>query len=413
MARLLTRLPDAVIADDGVGAAPGSASTPDAPAASRPARGRAHSTGSRATHPVAWWGWALAAGAAVSLSTNPLLVVLVLAGLGLVVAARRTDDPWARTAGTYITIGVSILVIRMVFQVVLGGSSTGTVLFTLPQLTLPAWAAGVRLGGPVSAEGLAATGYDALRLAAMLACFGAANTLANPRRVLKSVPAALHDVSVAVVIALSVFPQLIVSVGRVRRARRLRGGRTRGWRAITGILIPVLQDAVEASMSLARAMESRGFGRTRDNRRVRPGTAVELAVSMAALTIGAYLVLADPQWASAPRLSGQLLGILILAAGTVGAVVGLRSSGRRLRVTRYRPDRWNWRSAAVVVCGLGAAAASIALGRLAPAALNPPTSPLTWPALDPLMVLIAALVAAPLLLTQPPRRATAPAGETV
>lgn len=411
MARLLTRLPGAVIADDGASA--GSTSTPDTPTAPRAARpvraraARARSTGSRTTHPVAWWGWALAVGAAVSLSTNPLLVVLVLAGLVLVVAARRTDDPWARTAGTYITIGVSILVIRMVFQIVLGGSSTGTVLFTLPQLTLPGWAAGVRLGGPVSAEGLAATGYDALRLAAMLACFGAANTLANPRRVLKAVPAALHDVSVAVVIALSVFPQLIVSVGRVRRARRLRGGRTRGWRAITGILIPVLQDAVEASMSLARAMESRGFGRTRDNRRVRPGTAVELAVSMAALTIGVYLVLADPQWASAPRLSGQLLGILVLAAGTVGTVAGLRSSGRRLRVTRYRPDRWNWRSPAVVTCGLGAATASIALGRLAPTALNPPTSPLTWPTLNPLMLLAAVLVAAPLLLTRPPHRAAA------
>ena len=85
----------------------------------------------------------------------------------------------------------------------------------------------------------------------MLACLGAANSLANPRRVLKSVPAALHDISVAVVIALSVFPQLIASAQRVRRARRLRGDTRKGIRALGAVLVPVLEDSVEMSMSLA------------------------------------------------------------------------------------------------------------------------------------------------------------------
>ncbi|GAE73381.1 transmembrane component CbrV of energizing module of predicted cobalamin ECF transporter [Cutibacterium acnes JCM 18916] len=47
-------------------------------------------------------------------------------------------------------------------------------------------------------------------------------------------PAALHDISVAVVIALSVFPQLIASAQRVRRARRLRGNTRKGIRALGG-----------------------------------------------------------------------------------------------------------------------------------------------------------------------------------
>lgn len=238
----------------------------------------------------------------------------------------------------------------------------------------------------------------------MLVCFGAANTLADPRGVLRSVPAALHDISVAIVIALSVFPQLIVSVGRVRRARRLRGGRAKGLRALTSILIPVLQDAVEASMDLARAMESRGFGRTRDDRRVRPGTAAGLVASMGGLVIGVYLLLADPRWAAAPRLSAQALGAALLAASVIGAVAGLRSSGRRLRVTRYRPHHWTLGSVAVIVCGLLVVATTAALNSVAPTALNPATSPLEWPALHPLMLLIAALVAAPALFTPPPTR---------
>ena len=58
--------------------------------------------------------------------------------------------------------------------------------------------------------------YDGLRLATMLICLGAANALANPRRLLRSMPPALHEVSTAVVVALSVFPQLAESVVRVR-----------------------------------------------------------------------------------------------------------------------------------------------------------------------------------------------------
>ena len=244
----------------------------------------------RTVHPWSWWGWAAGCGIAISLTNNPLLVVLVTAAVALVVTLRRTDEPWARSAGVYAGMALTVVVIRVFFQVLIGGDGTGTVLFRLPKVSLPDWAAGIRLGGPVTAEGLAATGYDALRLAGMLICFGAANSLANPRRVLKSVPAALHDVSVAIVIALAVFPQLIASVQRVRRARRLRGDTRKGMRALVAVLVPVLEDSVETSMSLARGMESRGYGRTRNDRQVRPGTRILLVLSVMGLTLGLSLI---------------------------------------------------------------------------------------------------------------------------
>ena len=94
-------------------------------------------------------------------------------------------------------------------------------LFTLPSYRAPDWLAGLHVGGPVTLDGLLYTLNDSLRLAGILVCVGAANALANPRRALKSVPPALHQVSTAIVIALSVAPQLIESGQRVRRARRL------------------------------------------------------------------------------------------------------------------------------------------------------------------------------------------------
>ncbi|MGK2308903.1 energy-coupling factor transporter transmembrane component T [Cutibacterium sp. V970] len=376
----------------------------------------------RTVHPWSWWGWAAGCGIAISLTNNPLLVVLITTAVALVVALRRTDEPWARSAGVYAGMALTVVAIRVFFQVLVGGDGTGTVLFRLPEVSLPDWAAGIRLGGPVTAEGLAATSFDALRLAGMLICFGAANSLANPRRVLKSVPAALHDVSVAIVIALSVFPQLIASVQRVRRARRLRGDTKKGMRALAAVLVPVLEDSVETSMSLARGMESRGYGRTRDDRRVRPGTRTLLVLSVMVLTLGCYGILANPtgsfgtdpstcapgslcSWFLTDRM-GQHIGIVLIVVGTVGSIIGLRISGRRLGVSRYRPDPWTWQATASCLCGAVAMIAMIWLSQANPKAITVSTSPVVWPPLEPAMLIVVVAVALPGVFTPAPQRST-------
>lgn len=348
------------------------------------------------THPWAWWGWALGVALAVSLTTNPLLLAFLGLAVTAVVVLRRTDDPWARSVGAYFVLAGTILAIRVAFQVVVGGGSGSTVLVSLPELPLPDWAAGIRLGGDVTLEGLAYTVYDALRLGMMLLCLGAANALANPRRALRSVPAALYEVSVAVVIALSVAPQLVESTARVRRARRLRGGAGRGWSAVVAVVIPVLADAVDRSLALAAGMEARGFGRTRDNRPPSRRISLLLLASTVVLTCGGYLLLGVP----------DALGVAVacLAAGAVGVVAGLRVTGRRLSVTHYRPDRWTPRDTALLVAG-GLAAAALAAAPLVPGwwnASHPSVDPAVWPELHPLMgpVLLGAL--APLALTRAP-----------
>ena len=281
-------------------------------------------------HPWAWWGWALGVAAAVSLSTNPLLGLLMGLSVTAVVVLRRGNDPWARSVAFYFALAGFVLVMRLVFQIVLSAQGD-TVLFSLPQIPLPAWAAGVRIGGPVTAEALAATLYDTLRLALMLLCLGAANSLANPRRALRTVPAALYEASVAVVVALSVAPQLVESTQRVRRARRLRGGRERGWRAVLAVVIPVLTDAIDRSLALAAGMESRGFGRTR-GASGGPVLALATAASLSVTIFGGYLLLsghAAVNWA-----------VALLVIGVGATLWCLRQTGRGLRVTRHRPDPW-------------------------------------------------------------------------
>jgi energy-coupling factor transport system permease protein len=215
----------------------------------------------RPLHPGAWWLWATGLATAASRTTNPLLLGLVLAVAGYVVAARRTDAPWAKAYGFYLRMGLVVVAIRVVFAAVLGAPVPGTVLVHLPEATLPHWAAGVRLGGDVTLEGVLSAMYAGLQLATMLACVGAANALANPRRLLRAVPGALYEVGVAVVVALSFSPQLIEGVGRVRAARRLRGRPHTGLRGLRGVAMPVLEGALERSVDLAASMDARGFGR--------------------------------------------------------------------------------------------------------------------------------------------------------
>ncbi len=356
----------------------------------------------RALHPVAWWAWAIGLAVAISQTDNPLLLLIALAVIGYVVTARRTDAPWARALKYYLFLALSVIVIRVVFRSVFGGAVGGAdhVLFRLPQIPLPHWAANVQLGGPVSLETTMNAAADGMRLGVLLCCIGAANALANPRRALRVLPGALYELGVAVIVCMSVAPQLVESGIRVRRARRLRAGHRRGLRGFRTIAVPVVEDAFDRSLRLAAAMDSRGYGRTASsgsaNRRLTAGL---LLSGMAGLTAGVYGLLDT----TTPRL----LGMPTLIAGASLCCAGLGVGSRRVTTTRYRPDPWElpeW-----IVAGSGAVAAAVLLLAAGHhvAALTPSFSPLHWPSL-PLLPTLAIVVAAVAGVAAPPPPATEP-----
>ncbi|BCJ64707.1 CbiQ family ECF transporter T component [Polymorphospora rubra] len=349
----------------------------------------------RNLHPGAWWLWALGLAVAASRTTNPLLLALILAVAAYVVAARRGTAPWALGFRLYLWLGGIIVVSRVLFRVVFGGGQGDTVLFTLPQIPLPEWAAGIRLFGPVAVEQLLGGFYDGLRLATMLICLGAANALANPKRMLRALPGALYEVGAAVVVALSVAPQLVESVLRVRRARRLRGGTGRGMRALRGIVIPVLEEALDRSLALAAAMDSRGYGRrgaVPKGFRLVTGTLV--VAGLIGVCVGVYGLLD----ASTPRY----LGLPMLGIGLALAVGGFVLGGRRVVRSVYRPDRWRPAEVAVALCGLTAAAGFHATTRIDAANLYPSLSPLSWPEISVLPAAAVLVAVLPAWLAPPP-----------
>jgi energy-coupling factor transport system permease protein len=363
----------------------------------------------RALHPGAWWLWALGLATVATRAHNPLVLVLVLAVAGYVVAARRTDAPWARSFVVFLKLGLLVLVIRFLAQVLLGVGTGATVLFTLPEVPLPDWAAGVALGGPVTLESTAAAFTEGLRLATILACIGAANALANPKRLLASMPPALYEVGVAVVVALSFAPSLVTSVQRIRAARRLRGRPDRGVRSMISVAIPVLEEALERSVALAAAMDSRGYGR---RAAVPPATrrltSALLLVGLLGICFGIFAAL---DGGTPAPLALATLGLGLLAAGA-----GLTFAGRRTVRSRYRPDPWALPEWVTATSGIAAAAAAIAGALLDPAGMAPSTHPLVVPSLPVLPTAGILLALLPAWLTPsptlcPPARAPA-AGPT-
>jgi energy-coupling factor transport system permease protein len=302
----------------------------------------------RDLHPGAWWLWALGLAAAASATTNPLLLVLLVAVAGFVVALRRSDQPWSGSFRIYLVIGVVIVLVRVGFRAVLGGEATGQVLLDLPFVGLPGWASGVRLLGPITVDSVLAGLYDGLRLASIVVCVGAANALANPKRLLKSMPPALYEVGTAVVVAVSVLPQLSDSLRRVRAARMLRGVPGGRVARLRGVVVPVMEDALERSMALAAGMDARGYGRSGElTGRQRRTTGVLMLAGLLGICVGTYGLLdgTAPRW----------LGPPLLAVGVVVALAGFVSAGRRVQRTRYRPDRWAPAEVLVAACGVAVA----------------------------------------------------------
>ena len=315
-----------------------------------------------------------------------MVLLLFCAVAGFVVAARRSDEPWARGFRVYVVLGLVVVAIRVVFRILLGGGFGETVLFTLPEIGLPDVTAGITIGGPVTLEGVLAAVYDGVRIATLLLCLGAANSLADAKRLLKGLPPALYEIGVAVTVALTVAPQLIESGQRIRRARRLRSGDRGG--IARGVLIPILEDALDRALVLAAAMDARGYGRRGDESPAqRRATGAFVLSGVCGIAVGAYGTLdgTTPGWFGGPTL----------IAGCVLAVAGLRMGGRRIRRSTYRPDPWRLEEWSVAGCGVVAAVLMFTAVRVDPANLYPSLQPLRWPTLGLVPALAAGVAILP------------------
>ena len=303
---------------------------------------RRHLVSADKTHPGAWWLAGISLALFASLSANPIVLIGICFVAMLTVRVCRDESPWGRSIRFYLILGLVVVLLRVIFRVVFNlADASADVFISLPSISIDlGFGNSLHLLGAVSSLSMKAALVDGLRLAAIILAIGMANSLANPRKLLRATPGALYEIATAISIAINLAPQLIVSLNRVRRSRGLRG-HSKGIRAIPGIVIPVLEDTIEQSMQLAASMSARGFGR-RGNRTTKNVLAARVTTFLALTFIVAGVAMLLISNAS------QSVDLSVLVTGFGFAFISFKLSSARVNRTQYIVLPWRLGDAIVL-----------------------------------------------------------------
>ncbi len=224
----------------------------------------------KAFHPLTWWTGAIAIAVAVSLAHHTAFNLVVVGGICLLVykvnQGAIDKTPWSGGLWFALKIAAIIIIIRTIIGIVIGVPIPGNTLFELPIADLPDWMAGIRIGGAITQERLTFALAEGIQIATLICIFAAATSLTSPHRLLRQMPIFIYEFGVALVIATSVLPQLVTSASRIKNAQKMRGIERKGW---AGVALPLLEESLARSLDLAAAMDSRGYGFSRQRSRYR------------------------------------------------------------------------------------------------------------------------------------------------
>jgi energy-coupling factor transport system permease protein len=200
-------------------------------------------------NPRALAAWSIS-GITISLASgNPVYRVLVLlCALNVLVALRRPD---VSLRGMGIALVVAALIAITVTTL---ASHTGAHAF----LALPA---GIPvLGGPLTIEAVLFGASTGVGIAAAVLAAAPLSLVLMPNSLVDALPSGLARTGAAIGTALNLIPGIARSATEIRDAQRMRGWRPRRVREWPDLAVPVVLTALEGSITLAEAMEARGYG---------------------------------------------------------------------------------------------------------------------------------------------------------
>lgn len=221
-------------------------------------------------HPIAWWICSGLIAATVLHTSRAWIALGAIAFVTTLVLSVQSRDYWYRSFAMSVKLAAIIFIFRMVIGLIIGVPMPGRTLFRLPEITMPSWLVGIRIGGDVTSQRLLTTLHEALILVSLVVIFGAANSLVSPRRLLNTFPQAFYAMGTALVIATSTVPTIVSSISRIKAARRLRGLPETGFAAWRDMATPLFEESLERAIDLSAAMEARGFGYRKNITRYRP-----------------------------------------------------------------------------------------------------------------------------------------------
>jgi len=263
-------------------------------------------------------------------------LVLFLLSLSIWISRSLIAEPknW-KSYLLMIRVAIFILVSRIVLQILLGVPVGNQIILRLPEINLPDWITGLRIGGIITLESLSASLNDSLRLAGLIVVIATAVSLTTTSRVIQQLPVAFHELGMVIIIAFTFLPHLFSDVQRIKQASRWRGQDFGKIKTISHNLVSISESALERSVRLAAALTVRGYGNATSNQNWRKPIYVGLIV----LTIEVMRLLVV-------KPSG--MDAVLLALSAFAILTGIRMAGKVATRTKYRTENWNSRDYLVI-----------------------------------------------------------------
>jgi energy-coupling factor transport system permease protein len=309
--------------------------------------------------------------------------------LVIVLLVRQTCIPPERTGGWgwLLRLGLFAVPIGVLFNA-LTVHAGDNVLVRVPD--------GVPLiGGAITANGVA---YGALSGMTVVALVATGTTVAGAidwSALMRLVPPRAASMAVAGSVAWSFLPQLATSWREIREAQAARGHRFRGAKDIVPLAVPLLAGGLERSVTMAEALESRGFGVAAASSRASSRRSIALAMAITAAVVAIYLLAVGEAGPAAGTLA-----VSLLVAG-----IAIRDGSRRdaARATRFREPRWGTADTLVISAAATAALVTTIALQARPEALRyDPYPTLGWPVVSTWLLAALALLSVPIVVAPVP-----------
>lgn len=270
--------------------------------------------------------WLLASLVTVSQVKNPLARLLIAL---LASAVSLTGESRTGTLKIFMVLGVTAALARCV-MFGLTGHWGKRVLFHIPSITL-GWLGGLHLGGDVYREVLWTALVQGIGFIAVLACIAGFVTRIGTSSIPRLLPKSMFEAALVINIAVAFGPQLIRAAGDIMDAETVRTGRRKRWRSVPSLTVPLINGALERSITLAESMDSRGFGRTPpEGAQARANVIAAVAASGALVTSVLWMMGTNTAVTGLSAIAAFLLLIWSLARPRQG-IAGFKTNVLRTR----------------------------------------------------------------------------------
>lgn len=280
-----------------------------------------------------WLIWLVVSAVIAIFSRNPFYLIILLLISRFVMAACQVPEA-SNWRLPFWRIASFILIFSTLFNWLIAHVGE-SVIFSLPNN----WPI---IGGPLTLEAAVFGFLNGLSLVVLLSIFMTFNAVVPVHQLTRLVPAALHEMGIVVLVAITYIPETARHYQRIKEAQAIRGHRLRGLRDWQPILIPLLVGSLERSLSVAETMVARGYGKT--------GPASLPNRMRFFLIAGLFLLVVG-----ALRLAWQSMdGWLLLTIGVLFIAFVYRDLSQQTKRTNYRSNNWTRLDTAVVFLAIAA-----------------------------------------------------------